>query len=154
MKDIDREDWQDGADEIPPVGAVVVINTVPHRTIAYFNDRALLTDLKTHHPWLTQDDDGSLQLPKEVLLKQMVQSGVVRPAEGFGPDISPTEKLKFVIDLLDQHRVRQGDKSIWQFLTKAWTPDLVERFGPHDDPWRIRRWRAALRKAAKERPMS
>lgn len=60
---------------------------------------------------------------------------------------SPTEKLRYEIDLLDAHDVRQGDEAIWQFPTTAWTPDLVDRFVEHDDPWRIRRWWADLRKA-------
>ncbi len=135
---------------LPMPGAFIDIRSVGYRLLAYVEGRALLTDATTHHTWLSQDEDGSLQLPKDTRLLDMLRSGEARIAERIGPTFTHTEKLKFEIDLLDANGVRQGEKAIWQFLVKAWTPDLVARFGKHDDPWRIRRWRADLRKAAKE----
>lgn len=135
-------------------GALVYMHSSRHRLLAVLDGRALLTDVRTHHPWLVQDEDGSLQLPPCERVLEMMRTGEASYAEAVGPGFSPTEKLKFEIDLLDEHGVRQGDKSIWQFLARAWTPDLVDRFGPHDDPWRIRRWRAALRKAGEDKASS
>lgn len=134
----------------PPVpGALLLLAAVRYRVVAYVGERVLMTSVTTHHPWLEQDPDGSIQLPTTLRLLEMMHAGIARPCEPEG-GISPTEKLRFEIDLLDAAGVRQGDKCIWQFLAKAWTPDLVARFGQHDDPWRIRRWRAALRKSAAE----
>lgn len=141
-------------DPVPEPGALIDIHSVRHRLLGYVDRRALLTDIRTHHPWLIAEADNGLQLPSKTRLRAMLRSGEARRAECVWPDITPTEKLRYEIDLLDAHDVRQGDKAIWQFLTKAWTPDLVDRFGEHDDPWRIRRWRADLRKAGEERPLS
>lgn len=147
-----RPECEFGSDYVPAPGALIDIHGVRYRLLAYVNDRVLLTNAANHNPWLVQEADGSIQLPMETRLSEMLSTGVARGVEVVGPDFTPTEKLRYEIDLLDANDVRQGDKSIWVFLVKAWTPDLVDRFGPHDDPWRIRRWRAALRKAAEERP--
>jgi len=135
---------------LPNPGASINIRAVGYRLLAYVGGRALLTGVMNHHPWLEQDEDGSLQLPKDTRLLDMLRSGEARLAKRVEPAFTHTEKLKFTIDLLDANRVRQGEKAIWLFLAEAWTPDLLDRFGPYDDPWRIRRWRADLRKAAKK----
>ena len=138
---------------LPDPGALVDIHSVRHRLLAFVGRRALLTDLRTHHVWLIADASGILQLPTKARLLDMLRSGQAQLIESIGPTFTPTEKLQFEIDLLDAHGVRQGDKAIWRFLAQHWTPDLVARFGPHDDPWRIRRWRADLRNA-EQRPSS
>lgn len=138
----------------PAVGSLVDLHTVRHRLVAYIARRVLLTDLRVHAAYLLQDRNGSLQLPTTVRMLEMIRSGEARLVEDMTPDFTPTEKLRFQIDMLDANGIRQGDKAIWQYLAAAWTPALVARFGPHDDPWRIRRWRAALRNGAREQPSS
>jgi hypothetical protein len=142
------------SDGRPAVGSLVDLHTVRHRLVAYVARRVLMIDLRVHVPWLIQDRNGSIQLPTTVRMLEMMRSGEARLVEDATPDFTPTEKLRFQIDMLDAHGIRQGDKTIWQFLARAWTPDLVARFGPHDDPWRIRRWRAALRSGTKQHPSS
>lgn len=139
----------DQRNRLPACGSLIDVYGVAHRLLAYVDDRVLLTTLDTHHPCLTQDVDGSIQLPTvHWLLDGMVEGSITPHRPVTRP--SPTEKLRFEIAMLDAAGVPQGDKCIWQFLAKAWTPDLVERFGEHDDPWRIRRWRSAIRKAARK----
>lgn len=139
----------DRRNQLPACGSLVDVYEVAHRLLAYVDDRVLLTTLDTHHPCLTQDEDGSIQLPTVHWLLDRIAEGNVTPRRP-SPGPSPTEKLRFEIAMLDAAGVPQGDKCIWQFLAKAWTPDLVERFGEHDDPWRIRRWRSAIRRAARK----
>jgi len=137
---------------LPKPGTFINIRAVGYRLLAYVSGRALLTGAMNHHPWLEQDEDGSLQLPKDTRLLEMLRTGEANLADRVEPAFTHTEKLRVEIDLLNANAVRQGDKAIAQFLARHWTPDLIERFGPHDDPCRIRRWRADLRKAAKAQP--
>ncbi|MBP2513764.1 hypothetical protein [Sphingomonas sp. PvP018] len=137
-------------EDVPSPGSLFDLPMGRHLLVGYVGQRALLNDARTHHPWLVQEADGSLQLPMTASLKAMLHSGEARPVQSAGPAFTHTEKLSVEIDLLDANGISQGDKAIWQFLVRAWTADLIARFGPHDDPCRIRRWRADLRKAAKE----
>lgn len=134
---------------LPRSGSLIDVSSVRHRLLGTCAHRVILTDLRTHHPWLIQDADGSIQLPTIDRVLQMLQGGEAKRVADGGSDPSPTARMLVQIEMLDAANVRQGDKAIWLFFAKAWTPDLVQRFGPFDDPWRIRRWRADLRRAAK-----
>lgn len=144
----DRRDATDpphvAADDVSP-GAIIDILGSRHRIVALVEKRVLASDLRTHHPYLVQDADGSIQLPRISLVRQMIESGQAVPVTTFG-EPSATERMRTQIDMLNAAEVRQGDKAIWIFLAARWTAELTARFGPHDPPWKIRRWRAALRK--------
>lgn len=131
-------------------GSILNILGSPHRIVALVKKRVLAADLRTHHAFLVQDADGTIQLPRLSSLEEMIECGQAIPAsEADAP--SETERMRVQIDMLDAADVRQGDKAIWIFLTANWTPSLRARFGPHDEPWKIRRWRTALRRARQER---
>lgn len=128
-------------------GSLIDIAGSRHRIAALVDKRVLAFDLRTHHIYLTQDADGSIQLPTVSLIRQMIDSGQAVPATELD-EPSATERMRAQIDMLDAAEVRQGDKAIWIFLTTHWTAELEARFGRHDQPWKIRRWRAALRRAS------
>ena len=140
-----EKDWP-----LPPSGSLIDIDTARHRLLAIWSDRVILTDVRTHHTFLCQQPDGSIQLPTVDLVIKMIERGDAKPvSRDEGEETSPSARMRRQLEMLDAANVRQGDKAIWLFLAKAWTPDLVEQFGPFDDPWRIRRWRAELRRAAR-----
>lgn len=58
-----------------------------------------------------------------------------------------SEKLRFVIDLLDAARVRNGVKAITIWLHAHWTPELRARWGEPDNAHTIRRWRSRKKTA-------
>jgi len=134
-------------------GSVIEINGKGHRIVAVIKKRVLAADLRTHHIYLVQDGDGSLQLPKVSLMHEMIERGhAVAVTELVEP--SATERMRVQIEMLDAAAVPQGDKAIWIFMATHWTPALEAAFGHHDEPWKIRRWRADLRKAVEDGPSS
>ncbi len=130
-------------------GRILNILGSPHRIVALVKKRVLAADLRTHHTFLIQDTDGTIQLPRISSLEEMIERGQAIPASD-AEEPSETERMRVQIEMLDAADVRQGDKAIWIFLTANWTPSLKARFGPHDEPWKVRRWRTALRRAARQ----
>lgn len=120
-----------------------------HRVLALLDGRVLLMDVRSHHAFLIQEDDGSLQLPRIALVEEMVRSGKATPAGHGDPDPSSSQRMRTQIAMLDAAEVPQGEKSIFIHLATHWTQDLEARFGPFDDAAKIRRWRTALRRAAR-----
>jgi hypothetical protein len=134
-------------DRVTP-GSIIDILGSRHRIVALVRKRVLASDLRTHHLFLTQDADGSIQLPRISTIRAMIECRQAVPVMALAPP-SATDRMKVLIDMLDAADVRQGDKAIWIFLTTHWTAALEAEFGPHDPPWKIRRWRAALRQAGR-----
>lgn len=128
-------------------GALIDLLGSRHRILAVIGERVLATDVATHHPYLIQDEDGSIQLPRLANLTAMIERGEAGFAEA-GVEASATDRMRAQIELLDRAGVAQGDKAIWIHLAMHWTPTLEARFGPYDQPWKVRRWRSALRRAA------
>lgn len=130
-------------------GGLIDIAGVRHRIVAIVGIRILASTLHSSHFHLVQEDDGSLQLPTISSIQSMIDAGaaVHVPDPVVAP--SPTARMRIQIDMLDAADVRQGDKAIWIHMAANWTPALEARFGPHDEPWKIRRWRAELRRTAK-----
>ena len=128
-------------------GSILEIFGVGHRILAVVRKRVFAADLTSHHIYLEQDVDGSIQLPTVASIGRMIELGQAVPVIG-NVEPSATERMRKQIEMLDAAQVPQGDKAIWIFLANNWTPTLEAQFGRHDEPWKIRRWRAALRKAA------
>lgn len=55
------------------------------------------------------------------------------------------EKIAATCELLDLHRVGDGEKAIAIGLAQHWTQQLLLRFGPPLSPATVRRWRAMKR---------
>lgn len=136
----------DGPDHVAP-GAIIDMIGSRYRIVAHVKRRVLASDLRTHHPFLIQAPDGSIQLPTVRSIREMMDRGEAVPVTILGKPC-PTERMSETIGMLEAANVPQGEKAIWIFLATHWTAALEARFGPHDPPWKIRKWRAALRKAA------
>ncbi|MGA1799322.1 hypothetical protein VH567_11145 [Sphingomonas sp. 4RDLI-65] len=139
-------DRRDGPDHVAP-GAIIDMIGSRYRIVAHVRRRVLASDLRTHHPFLIQAPDGSIQLPTLRSIREMMDRGEAVPVTALGEPCA-TERMGVTIKMLNAADVPQGEKAIWIFLATHWTAALEARFGPHDPPWKIRKWRAALRKAA------
>lgn len=136
-----------GPERSPTVGSLLSIRHAIHRLVAVIGDRMLLIDVTTHHVFMIQEADGSIQLPTVAAVARMIARGEAETVPESGDPASPTARMQEQIRVLDANDAKQGDKAIWLCLRAHWTPALRARFGPPDEPWKIRRWRAALRKA-------
>ena len=125
-----------------------------HRILAPVDGRVLASDLRTDRLFLVQDEDRSIQLPRIGRLLEMIDAG----SAGHVPDpvvaTSSTTTMGVVISMLDAANVANGEKAIWIYLAAYWTPDPEAAFGKPDEPWKIRRWRTALRRAVLQRDES
>lgn len=127
-------------------GDLIDIHRIPHRVVALVGRRVLALNLTTDRTFLVQETDGSIQLPRIDTLAAMIAAGHVRPARR-PRAFSKTKRMAAQIDMLEAANVPMGDKAIWIHLTAHWTPAHEAMFGPHDEPWKIRRWRTALHRS-------
>ncbi len=134
-----------------PVGRLIEVLSSPHRVVAIVVDRALLCSITSHAPYLVQEEDGSIQLPRVVKIVAMLEDGEAALVPDEKPGRVPGGRMREQIRMLEEAAVPQGDKAIFLHLATHWSPDHERRFGPFDEPWKIRRWRAALRDALRGR---
>lgn len=132
-------------------GRLVDIHRAPHRILAVVQGRVLATGTLGHGAYLVQDPlDGTIQLPGIEAFRAMLAAGEAVWPKVEAKRATASERMRAQIRLLDALGTKQGDKAIWIALAAHWSPDLEARYGPHDEAWKIRRWRAALRRAAAE----
>lgn len=147
---IDGEDARSPERRIRADGLIDILGT-RHRILALVDGRVLASNLQTDRLFLVQDEDGSIQLPRIGRLLDMIDAG----SAGHAPDpvvaTSSTTTMGVVISMLDAANVANGEKAIWIYLAAHWTPDLEAAFGKPDEPWKIRRWRTALRRTVRQR---
>lgn len=132
-------------------GELIDILSARHRVLAIVSRRVLAVDVRVHVPYLIQEVDGSIQLPTIDEIEIMLDEGKASLVRDEDVAASPTDGIACAIDMLDAAGVAQGDKSIWIHLSTHWTDAHLARFGPFEQPWKIRRWRAALRRSRRER---
>jgi hypothetical protein len=120
-----------------------------HRLLATVADRAMIIDAANHHVHLMQQPDGSIGLPTLEQVREMLASGVMRPIHSNSASGTVQERRRILLDMMDAAGIRNGVKSIAIFLHAVWDEDLRRRYGDHDEPATIRKWRTARRKALK-----
>lgn len=145
-----------------PPGTIVEIDGRPYQRPAYsVPGRLILADCHTGQPFLVPDGQGGTAFPTEddfdqlfiedrlklVFPQNVVASRALATKaewdlsdlEAIDPGIRKTiEEIK----LLDDAGVKNGVASITDAMTHLWTPDLQAKYGDHDDPATIKRWRA------------
>ena len=130
-----------------PNGSLIAIDGVEHLVLAALGDLLMLVSVVSHHVYLVQDDAGCIMLPDRRRIGELLASGraeIPAPAERTtGADL---ERLRTELTMLDAAGVPNGVKAIAIHLHRSWTPDLIARFGPHDEPATIRRWRTEARR--------
>lgn len=130
-----------------PNGSLIAIDGVEHLVLAALGDLLMLVSVVSHHVYLVQDPAGCIMLPDRRRIADFLASGraeIPRPvARTARADL---ERMRTELTMLDAARVPNGAKAIAIHLHRSWTPDLVARFGPHDDPATIRRWRTQGRR--------
>lgn len=132
-------------------GELIDILSARHRVLAIVSRRVLAVDVRGHVPFLIQDADGSIQLPRIDEIEIMLDEGQASLVRDEDVAASPTDGIACAIDMLEAAGVAQGDKAIWLYLSTNWTDAHLARYGPFEQPWKIRRWRAALRRSRRER---
>ncbi len=109
----------------------------------------MIIDAANHHVHLMQQPDGSIGLPTLEQVREMLASGVMRPIDLTSASGTDDERRLILMDMMDAAGIRNGEKAIAIFLHAVWDEDLRQRYGNHDDPATIRKWRTARRKALK-----
>lgn len=145
-----------------PPGTTVHIDDRPYQRPTYpMAGRLMMMDCQTGQPFLVPDGRGGTQLPNEDDFDQLVREGRIRielpqnvvasralaaTAEWDMSDLEAIDpgirKTIAQVELLDENGVKNGVKAIRTALAKLWTDELREKFGDHDNPETIRRWRA------------
>lgn len=128
-------------------GDLVVIDRSIHRVLALIDPYVLLAAIHDDRIYLVQADDGSIGLPTGGDLDDLRTAGRLNavPQSPVADGTAAIERMEAELDMLRAARVPMGTKAIYLFLRSHWTPELVERFGPHDDAATVRRWYAASR---------
>lgn len=121
----------------------------PHRHLATVAKAVLLSDVASHHLYLVQHPDGRIGPPDTDQVDRMIDAGQIARIDDLTRDDTGVERMGIELSLLDGAGVRNGEKSIAIFLHAVWDEDLRRRYGDHDEPATIRRWRTAQRKALK-----
>lgn len=145
-----------------PEDAIFEIDGALHKnvgeTIAGF---VHLMHIPTCLPFRMTGSTGQLELPTPRQLDELLREGrlvvkeppratmarkIAAEAEWDGSDCDQLDpkarKRKVQCDLLDAKGVPNGIKAISLTLADHWTPDLREKFGEHDNPHTIKRWRS------------
>lgn len=106
------------------------------------------------------DENGVLGLPTDDQFSRLLLSGdakvkapkstdrvrllndVAQWAMDQAVSLDPQAEKRLVqVTLCDDAGVQNGEKAIARFMEKNWTPELMEKFGPHNPPRTIRYWR-------------
>ncbi|RDC59410.1 hypothetical protein HME9302_00598 [Alteripontixanthobacter maritimus] len=145
-----------------PVGTIINIDGRPHqKPTRPIPGRLAMLDCHTGQPFLVPDAKVGTALPTEdhyddllregrleiVLPENMVTSrALAAKAEWDMTDLEAIDpgirKTITQVTLLDENGVKNGVGAIEKALKTLWTPKLCEKFGNHDLPATIKRWRA------------
>ena len=121
-----------------------------HRLLGRVGDRVMLIDVADHRFHLVQQEDGTIGLPSIGKVRRMLATDEMRRVDPIPAANVDIERLDAEVGLLEAAGVRNGEKAIAIFMHAVWDDDLRRRFGDHDEPATIRKWRTARRKALKE----
>ena len=135
-----------GSDLPFELGGILALDGEQHRVLAILGNRVLLASVATDRIYLEQSSDSAIGLPLRSRIAEMTAAGRVRcvPSPA-APDRAPSG-LVAQIDMLDRAKVPNGAKAIAIFLHRNWTADMRERYGDHDDPATLKRWRTVARR--------
>lgn len=149
-------------------GTLIEIDGVDHRPTGHAAGRQQLLDVVTGAYFV---DRGATGMPTDDEFSAMLEQGRVRIKGPRSADrirllnesaewaldqaiaIDPSVGKRLAqVQLLDAAGVANGDKAIAVHLARFWTPELVEKHGPHDPPRTIRRWRTTRGRPGGRRP--
>lgn len=145
-----------------PAGTVIEIDGTPcDPPKETMPGRLFLMDRRTGQPFIVHDGEGGTTLPSHADYDRLITDGRlevkmppnviasrallakaewdVSDCEAIDPDV---RKNLAQCEVLDQNGVKNGIAAVTAGLAKHWTPDLVEKYGPHDNPHTIKRRRA------------
>lgn len=120
-----------------------------HRLLAMVGDTVILIDIADHRFHLVQREDGAISLPSVGKVREMLETGAMRPVDPNPTGKADTRRLNAEFGLLEAAGVPNGEKAIAIFMHAVWDDDLRQQYGDHDEPATIRKWRTARRKALK-----
>lgn len=144
-----------------PAGTILNIDDRPHQPPASnIPGRLMMMDCNTGQPFLIPDGKGGTVLPTDDDYDRLVIEGrieVVVPANVIPAralagvaewDMSDLEaidpgirKVIAQVELLDENGVKNGVKAIREGMARLWSDELKAKFGDHDEPITIKRWR-------------
>lgn len=133
------------------LNALYLVHGRAHRLLTMNASGVILIDVDTHHIYMVGQEGGAIGLPPPSHVERMFAAGEIINFERGLPAPDEIARMDFEITLLEEAKVRNGEKAIWLHLSSVWTDELRRRFGEFDEPSTIRRWRTARRNAAKLR---
>lgn len=142
--------------------AIIEIDEAPYKYVGEtIPGRTHLMHGVTGAPFLMPSPSGALELPTRDDFDDLILSGRLaikeapsliaarRQAAEAQWTISDCEELdpkakKMLVQcrLLDDHGIKNGTKAVKEAIAQLWTDELRERFGDHDNPHTVRRWRS------------
>jgi transposase InsO family protein len=145
-----------------PRGAIHEIHDAPYMFVpGTIPGRVHLMHCHTGEPYRITGPTGELELPTpddyddllingHLIVKEPESAILARKiASDADWDMADCEALdpkarKMLVQcqILDDHGIKNGVKAIALGLTDHWTPELRDKFGEHDNPHTIKRWRS------------
>lgn len=144
-----------------PRNAIIEIDDVPHKHLGeIIPGRLHLMNCHTGAPFLIDTPEGrvfptpenydELLIDGRIIVKEPEKDRLARriasEAEWDSSDcdaLDPKSRKMWVqCTLLDDLGIPNGVKAMTTALTDHWTPELKEKFGEHDNPHTIKRWRS------------
>lgn len=108
--------------------------------------QALVIDAGSGFPLLARHVGGTIGLPQIEALRSLSPPDAMAAVDAAA---IARERMEAELQILEASRVPNGTKAIAIHLHANWTPELRARLGDFDDPASIKRWRTAVRRAAK-----
>ena len=144
-----------------PLNTIIEIDEAPHKYLGLpMPGRIHLMHCQTGLPHLVEDKQGVMGLLTTEGYDELLLAGrlVVRETERASiarkiasetewtfadcDELDPkARKMLAQCEVLDDHGVPNGVKAIGLALADHWTPELREKYGEHDNPHTIKRWR-------------
>ena len=144
-----------------PAGTILNIDDRPHQPPAgNIPGRLLMMDCNTGQHFLIPDGKGGTVLPTDDDFDRLYIEGRIEvivpeniiPARALAGmaewDMSDLEaidpgirKVIAQVELLDENGIKNGITAIKKGMAKLWSDELKEKFGDHDKPVTIKRWR-------------
>ncbi|PWG01995.1 integrase catalytic domain-containing protein [Sphingosinicella humi] len=145
-----------------PRNAIIEIDGAPYKYLgATIPGRVHLMHLHSGEPYRITGPTGQLELltpeaydellldgrlivkePESAILARKIASDAewdMADCEALDPN---ARKMLVQCQILDDHGVKNGVKAITIGLTDHWTDELRQKFGEHDNPHTIKRWRS------------
>ena len=145
-----------------PRNTIIEIDEAPYKYMGLpMPGRIHLMHGQTGLPYLAQDANGvmglltlegydELVLAGRLIVRETERASIARKmaadAEWTAADCDELDpkarKMLLQCEILDDCGVPNGSKAIGIALANHWTPELRERYGEHDNPHTIKRWRS------------